>query len=309
MLTGLLFGLWSSICWAALDTSRKKLAQHTSALRSVMVLMGMNTPILIPLVIAGALWSSSAPSNALFDAALHPLPSMGLDYLWRWGGSLLLNIVANLLFMAAVRRSPLSLTIPYLAFTPAFTAILSLIIYQEVPSAWGWAGIFTIVLGAFFLNSGAGGPMAVIRALWRERGSVYMVIVAMLWSITPMFDKDAARLTNPVWHTTMLNTGLFLAYLLILMVRREPLREVVRELRVIPGWVILSGAASAFAMTAQLAAYKFVEIAYVETLKRAVGVLAAMGIGYFVFHEGDIRRRLVGAVVMLAGVAMILLGG
>src|SRR5690606_30522585 len=133
-------------------------------------------------------------------------------------------------------------TIPYLAFTPAFTAILSLIIYQEVPSTWGWAGIFTIVLGAFFLNSGAGGPLAVIKALWRERGSVYMVLVAMLWSVTPMFDKDAARLTNPVWHTTMLNTGLFLAYLLILMVRREPLREVVRELRVIPGWVILSGA-------------------------------------------------------------------
>jgi multidrug transporter EmrE-like cation transporter len=73
-------------------------------------------------------------------------------------------------------------------------------------------------------------------------------------------------------------------------------------------WIFpIAAACSLGALTTQLASYDQVEIAYVETFKRAIGLIGAMSAGYLLFGERDVSRRLLGALVMIIGVSFILL--
>ena len=61
---------------------------------------------------------------------------------WRYGlPDILLNVAANLLFLHAVRVSPLSLTIPFLSFTPVFSALSASVLLGEWPSGSALLGI------------------------------------------------------------------------------------------------------------------------------------------------------------------------
>jgi drug/metabolite transporter (DMT)-like permease len=56
------------------------------------------------------------------------------------------------MYMVAIRDSALSLTLPYLAFTPVFTVLSAWLLLGEQVTAQGLAGIALVVLGAYGLN-------------------------------------------------------------------------------------------------------------------------------------------------------------
>ncbi len=66
------------------------------------------------------------------------------------GGAL--NTITSVLYMKAIKISPLSITVPMLTFTPLFMLITSPIILGEFPSIFGMIGILLIVLGSYMLN-------------------------------------------------------------------------------------------------------------------------------------------------------------
>ena len=52
------------------------------------------------------------------------------------------------LYMKAIRRSPLSLTLPYLAFTPVFNTVTGYVLLGETVTLQGFSGIALVVSGA-----------------------------------------------------------------------------------------------------------------------------------------------------------------
>ncbi|RAL21271.1 hypothetical protein DL240_14195 [Lujinxingia litoralis] len=305
---GFVLALASASCWAVLDISRKKLGGTMSATGAVAGLMLLQVLYANPVLLAGSLTTVEGP---LGESLMAGYPSVPLKYALPASGAVLLNMVANFLFLRAVQISPLSLTTPYLAFTPVFTAVTGLIFLGQAPSGAGWAGIVIVCLGAFFMNPGnkEDGPLAPLKALWTERGSFFMLIVAMIWSFTPILDKSAAEMTSPLFHTMVLAGGVGTIFALSRRVRDGSFGPLIGEFKSTPRWLALGGLFAVGAMAFQLSAYAFIDVAYVETVKRAVGVSAAIAAGYFFFGERNIRRRLVGAAVMCVGVAMILLAG
>ena len=300
---GLSLALIASLCWAAFDVVRKRVGERTRASSALAWLNIWQVFALSPLLATGALLP--AESNGVF---LPPLPALTLDYGWRIGASFLINILANLMFLRAVQISPLSLTTPYLSFTPVFTALLALVFYGEVPGVWGWAGIAVVVAGAFFLNRkpGAKGFLAPLLALKEERGSVYMLGVSVMWSVTPLLDKGGSERVGPIWHTFILAALLAITFFGWLFYKDGSREKILDEWRGRSRWIMAGGLVSAGAMACQFASYAWMDIAIVETIKRAVGVTVAMLAGYLLFGEKDIGRRLVAALVMVIGVAMIL---
>jgi drug/metabolite transporter (DMT)-like permease len=232
---------------------------------------------------------------------------MSGEYWLYAGASIALNLLANWLFLRAVTISPLSLTTPYLALTPVFSALVAFFTLGQTVSGWGVLGIVTVCVGAFFLNPGAksDGPLAPIKALWSERGSLYMVLVSLLWSITPILDRKASVLTSPLWHTGFLALGIG-AVTVAWLLARGGVGKLVGELKIMPAVIMIAAFLLFAAMVLQLSAYNFVAIAYVETFKRAIGVVGAMAAGFVFFGEKDIARRFVGAGVMVVGVALVL---
>jgi drug/metabolite transporter (DMT)-like permease len=305
---GLIFAILGALSWAVLDVLRKEIGADVSATAAVAALTLFQLPLLVGAMGLGeAVGQTAQPWSVIFTG----FPTLTLPYLWPFLGSVVLNVAANWLFLRAVQISPLSLTIPYLSFTPVFTAVSGLLILNEVPTTGGWVGIALVVAGAFFLNPGSSGrgALAPLKALWDERGSAYMLGVAGLWSVTPVFDKVAVGMTNVMGHAALVAAGLFLAFYLIRLARdREPL-AMLREFGRAPRLLLFGALVNVLAMVFQLGAYHWMDVAYVETLKRAIGVVSSVMVGWWLYDESDIGRRLLGALVMAVGVVVVVLLG
>src|SRR5208337_4462570 len=63
-----------------------------------------------------------------------------------------LEALALVLYMEAIRVSPLSLTIPFLAFTPVFILVTGAIFLQETPNIEGICGTLITFVGGYVLN-------------------------------------------------------------------------------------------------------------------------------------------------------------
>ena len=75
--------------------------------------------------------------------------------------SALIKAGSSVLFQRAVQISPVSLTVPYLAFTPALLLVTSYFTLGEVPEASGVVGVVVMTAGAYGLNAaGARGETA-----------------------------------------------------------------------------------------------------------------------------------------------------
>ncbi|PNW85424.1 hypothetical protein CHLRE_03g185800v5 [Chlamydomonas reinhardtii] len=66
--------------------------------------------------------------------------------------SSLLLLLSRFMYQRAVCMSPLSLTIPYLAFTPAILIVTAYIFLGELPGSSGVAGVCVVALGGYLLN-------------------------------------------------------------------------------------------------------------------------------------------------------------
>lgn len=307
---GFVFAIVSAVCWSAFDISRKRVGSSMSATAAVAGIMLFHAPFILPFIGATEIFGVGF-DHPIGDIVFVGVPSMTGEYGLLAGTSITLNLAANFLFLRSVQISPLSLSIPYLAFTPIFSAIPAYLFYDEIPTLWGAAGIGTVCLGAFFLNPGnrEHGWTAPLWALWSERGSLYMLIVAALWSITPVLDKGASASTSAMWHTLILSFGAAVVYFAARGVHDGDLSTIAGEIAEDPIWIILSGLFSVTAMVLQLASYEYIDVAYVETVKRAVGVLGSIVAGWILFDESDIVRRLLAAAVMTVGVVLVILGG
>lgn len=281
----LVFG--AALFWSGLDWSRKALS---SRLPAEPLLVGL-TLAPLPLFVA---WVA-------VDGWRGPSVSYWLPGL----ASVVLNWLANAAFLHALALSPLSVTVPLLSLTPAFTALLAIPLLGEHPSALQTGGIVAVVAGAFLINLRDGESLrAALRAFGRERGAVLMAAVALLWSLALPLDKLAVQRAPASFHATLLNLGVALLVLAHLALRGR-LGELGGLRRV--GWPFAAALLCSFAgLALQLLAIQRVPVGVVETVKRGVGSGMALVVGRIAFAERLPPLRVAAAVMMAAGVACIL---
>jgi drug/metabolite transporter (DMT)-like permease len=217
-----------------------------------------------------------------------------------------LEIAALILYTHAIRQSPLSLTIPFLALTPLFLIATAFGILQERPDGSGVAGIVLIAAGAYLLNvhTRREGWLAPIRAILRERGSRNMIVVAFLYSITSVLGKVAIQHSSPAFFGVVYFPLLALASLpfLGLAAGRRAYGTLVSR----KGIFTLIGLVQTVMILTHVTAVSLVEVPYMIAIKRT-SLLFAIVLGWFFFRETHIRERFLGSLCMLAGVVLILI--
>jgi drug/metabolite transporter (DMT)-like permease len=289
-LLALLVVVACALAWSAFDLVRKALLERVDPMPLVFALTALQTPLF-------ALWAAAV--GGVEVAAGYALPA---------ALSLALNIVSNVLFVVAIKVSPLSLTIPLLSLTPVFTTILAVPMLGEVPGRWEIAGIGLVVVGALGLHVVPGrgvDPVELARAFMRERGSVMMAGVALMWSITPPLDKLAMERSSPAFHGFVLSAGVAAGIGLMLAGRGRlgAIRPMVER----PVLVGLAVVASAVALALQLVAIQMVFVSLVETVKRGLGNATAVAAGAWLFRERVGPWQWAAVALMGVGVGMILL--
>jgi uncharacterized membrane protein len=316
------------------DVARKKVLdrQHDAGLVSVWckVISCFVFAVVIAVLCAG--WGTR-PELPDIGQRLHLSPTVA--FLLYVTLNALLEGTAILLNLRALQVSPISYCVPFMALTPLFLLPAGMIFLHEAVSGGMVIGVCMVVTGALVVNRQlfARGLLEPARAILREKGSRYMLMVALLLTVTNVLDKWflmaggaqvafdvklARALTLSVGKCAMLS--LFFVGLTIVRLgdwkayrnKTVGLFQVAasfswsKVFRDMPLWLILAGVLEAMVLMLQLTAMQFIPAALVISIKRA-GMILAVALGWFVFKERGITDRVIASLVMTVGVLIFFL--
>jgi uncharacterized membrane protein len=232
------------------------------------------------------------------------IPRVDASLLWIFALSLPLEITATLLYIRAISISPLSLTVPFLSFTPVFLLFTASVMLGEAPGVAGIAGVALIAAGAYLLNVHhiREGFLAPLKSLASERGARLMLLVAFLYSITSSFGKLAINASSPSFFAASYFTLLALSFA-VLAVKRRVLAGSVNPR------IFLVGAFYSVMITFHVLALKTALVSYMVAIKRS-SLLFSIVFGIVFFRErSGVAAKIAGGVVMGAGMLVIALIG
>ncbi len=218
------------------------------------------------------------------------------------------NILGYFMSLRAVTISPLSLTMPFQALTPMAVLLTGFLILGELPSLPGACGILGIAVGSYVLGIGSGpgkSLLSPIRAVLKERGSVYMILAAILFGLTAVLGKKLLQESSPVTAgLTLLITQNALVVAALLALKKIRPRDLLRQ----PAASAAAGALLYCHVVFHFSAIALAPAAYMISIKRLSSVFSVI-FGGLVFKEEHIAPRLFGAALMTAGAAVIAIWG
>lgn len=232
-------------------------------------------------------------------------PEIGPAFYSSVSATVILNIIAVTLYFKALRITDLSLAMPVIAFTPIFLIATSFILLKELPTIFGVAGIFSIVIGSYILhlNKEKSHFLDPFKEIFRNRGIFYMLIVAFLYSISVNFDKLVVLNSDPIFGSSMIYLLLGLSFLGISSVKSRDTKTTYR--RNLLKFFLLGVILALVAITINIA-YTMQIASYVISLKR-LSILFSVFYGGLIFKEKNIPKRILAALIMLAGAILIIL--
>ena len=238
------------------------------------------------------------------------LPPITPPFWFIVAGMLPLEILAYLLYMQALRRSHLSLSVPFLAFTPVFLIFTGWLVLGESLNRWGVLGTLMIGCGSYILGLGAGGNAKIglltpFKALAREPGARLMLLVAAIYSFTAALYKSAILHSGAIFFGVMYPlavTGLMVA---AYPWYRLPLQP---SLRTSGGWWLVLGAFTMMSYLGLAGGMQLAPAAYLVAVKR-LSLLLSVVLGGLWLKERPILPRVLGAALMCAGVGLMALKG
>ena len=236
-----------------------------------------------------------------------PVPPLDDVFYWNFLISLPINFISFFIYMKAIRVSRLSLTLPYLAFTPAFMIFTGYLFLNEMPNLWGLAGIVITCAGGYVLNleSGKRAVFEPFKAVFNETGSWLMLIVALIFSFGAVIGKKAIIHSSPLFFTmtffAVLSFLTVLGLLILGRIRLGTFRDDWFKGVVAGGLFFIHCLAHGFAIS-------MVKAGYMISIKR-FSVLIGMVYGGMFFKEKYIAVRFAGAGLMVAGAVLISVWG
>ena len=221
-------------------------------------------------------------------------------------GVFVFNIGACLLFFEALRRSPLSVTIPILAFVPVFAALGGWFTLQEHLLWQQWVAVALVGLGALFLNTVPDDyrrPLHFLGSLGRETGSLLMIGVALCWAATSVLDKMAMEHCSPEMHAGVQTLAMGVVLTLWLSIRGRS-REMLGVMEY-PAAFFGGVAVAVVALGLQLYALQILYVGLMEGIKRAFGIVMAIVLGRLLFGEALSSGKIVAGILMGGGVFLL----
>ena len=214
-----------------------------------------------------------------------------------------LDIIAVLLYIRAIKVSPLSLTLPFLSLTPIFLIGTSYIILGEKPDKCGFIGIILVVIGAYLLNvhTISQGFLAPFMAIVKEKGSVLMIIVAFIFSIGACLGKIAVQHSSPAFFSVIY---IFLLSLFLFIIVSFKSKQFLSKSISRPVPFVFIGMLIAIMIVTHLKAISLIEVSYMISVKR-LSILIGVIYSVMFFNETNIKERFLGAAVMVSGIIMI----
>ena len=257
--------------------------------------------LLIPVAVVAAQsepWLQTSPAYWRAAAIVIPLEV---------GGMLCLTL--------ALRAGELSVVQPMLGLITLFVMAGGAVFLRERPTPPAAAGILLVTAGVYWVGLRPGGSaLEPLRALAQSRASWYALGAALFWSGTTLMHKVGIALVGPLpWAVTLTaGSALVLAAALPVMAwraGRDGVRLLPRQARPWARSVAIAGAFFAAHQVGIMISFQLTQAGYVMAVV-STSIVIATALGILLLGErGAARQRVVGALLVSAGVALVALLG
>lgn len=243
-------------------------------------------------------------TGPLFGVAALALPPIPMFLVYLVLDVFLITIVMWLYFRA-LQVSPLSLCVPFLSFTPVFLIFTTLVLLGEKIAPLKALGVVLIVIGSLAMHRRlfAIGWLAPVKAVIREKGSRYMLLVSFIFSITNPLDKKLVLMSDIYVESVAYGLGLCVSFWAMGRLRKC---DFAAALRGNWKWISLAGLSDAVSLLFQLASYTYLAVAITVSIKRA-GIILAVLSGWLFFREKGVTDKIIATSVMFCGVLILYL--
>src|SRR6266498_3535236 len=248
----------------------------------------------------------SLPLLGLFTFVFTPrLPTVDVLFVVGVLGSAVLNAGAHLASTRALKLADASLVTPLLIFSPVFTALISAMFLNEIPSGRGLLGVGFVLVGAYWLNRSPGvGWLMPFIALALTPGVILVILAGLLWAVTPLFEKTAILHTtpeNPRFAAFVLTALLTFILTPFVIVRGK---SAIAQLSTHRRELILAALIAGIAPVLGYTAFSLGFVGYVTTLFKLSTLLTVIWSSLFLKERG-LTQRLPASLVMVIGAILI----
>lgn len=231
-----------------------------------------------------------------------------------WGNLVLcaaLAVASNVLLVAALKVSDLSLLGPINAYKAVISLALGVVVLGEIPTAYGLAGVGLILVGSYRLadppSPNAGGGR--LNGLWRNRGVQLRLAALVLSATEAVYLKRALQSASPsltlaAWAVA----GVPFVAIAAWMWMRSSLAMQASSIRSSLGTCVALALTTGVMQGTTLFTFNRLPVGYSLALFQTSALLSVL-LGHQFFQEGQVARRLTGSLLMVLGAVMIALLG
>ena len=221
---------------------------------------------------------------------------------------ILLNLISLFLFLRVLKTGQLSTYIPLLSFTPLFSAIYANVILGEILNYLQYTGIFFIILGTYLLYSDKLSSLKNKQfGLLKNKNFFMIIIVALIWSLTPVLDKECMKYSDIYLHGFIQSFGMLLFFPFIFR-KQIRLKNLYLHKKINVNYLILTLVVLGFLSTFfQLFTLNYILVAELEALKRSIGIILSLFFGYYIFKEKIDLNKIFAVLIIVVGVTNIII--
>lgn len=239
------------------------------------------------------------------------IPEIKPVFWWAALGGAITVPLGNILYMKAVKLSPVSMVVPMLAFNPLFTTFFTYIFERELPGLIGWLGVVLVGIGLYCLRLNKEvlkqGWLAPIKQITKEPGALAMLGVSLVWSVGANIGKVKVTNSSPLFSVFIATLfGSLVLLMIALYQHRFDLNKIVSSIKKNLLGMSSLGLGVGLSNLAMLAALQTSFTPYVISIKRSNMVFSSIA-GKFFFGEKLTKNKILGILMMFTGLVLIIL--
>jgi drug/metabolite transporter (DMT)-like permease len=276
------YAVFSGFCSSLVSPIRKELSSRLSPI----TILWMPGLLAIPVYLFFIFWFG--------------LPSLNGDFLWLLMGTILLEIVGNLLLIYALKIEDLSIVVPMLSLGPAFSYFINIVFLNSPFNTNGLIGVILIVFGSILAHAKINKKGINIKF---SLGSTLALLVALIWSFGSVGFVVGIRSSSILGFVSAVNLIITVVLMLVDIVilgTKFPKKEIFKDTNL---WLT---SLSFFTWVGEFNSVALVsQPAYVGAVRR-MDTLLNIVYGKFIWNEDRFYQKLIAGCFMIAGVLLII---
>lgn len=217
----------------------------------------------------------------------------------------LLGAVGNGLLIKAFEKGDLSILGPINSYKSIVSLIFGVIIIGEMPGLWGLLGVALIILGSYFVLDTTEERFS--WKLFKNREVQYRIGAMVVSAIEAIFIKKTIILSSvSLSFVSWCVIGSLFSYIIMKVLKVDGNLEVAKIDT--KSGVKFLGLVACIGLMQYTTNYVFqyMVVGYALALFQLSVILSVL-FGYTIFKETDIRKKMLGSVIMIAGSVVIIL--